>query len=216
MRYDDHGTPVGDLPQILADDRFAVGVESACGFIENEQTGIGDQRPRDGETLLLPTREIGSIFFEHRFQAAGKPLDELLGSGDASGGSNLLDARIRLGCRDIVTHGSAKEEAVLKDDADALPEMDKIDLAAVEAVYPNKPLLDRVEPLDKPGDRRLARAAPADDAKDRAGWNGEGDVVERRRSVGPIAERHVVELDPPLELGPDATSAADIARGAGS
>ena len=64
---------------------------------------------------------------------------------------------------------SAEQEVVLEDDADALSEMDEVDLPAVEAVDPDKPLLHAVEALDEPRDRRLARAALADDADYGAG-----------------------------------------------
>ena len=125
-------------------------------------------------------------------------------------------ARIRLGGGDVLAHRAAEQEAVLQHDADALAQMHEIDLAAVEAVDPHQPLLDRIEALDQPGERRLAGAALADDAEDRAGGNGERDVVERRRAVRSVAERDILELDAALQVRPASRARGRTARAAGS
>ena len=172
MRNDDDGAPLGDLAQVLPDDRLAVGIERAGGLVENEQSRIGDERARNGEALLLPARKIGGILLEHRLEATGKPLDEFLGAGNARGRrQSPRCVASGFAAAMLSRTDAAEQEAVLQHDADALPQMDEIDLAAVETVHPDESLLDRIEPLDKAGDRRLARAALADDAEDRAGGN---------------------------------------------
>src|SRR5262249_43250923 len=48
--------PMSDLPQVLPDNRLAVGVECACGLVEDEDAGVCDQRACDGKALPLPAR----------------------------------------------------------------------------------------------------------------------------------------------------------------
>ena len=140
---------------------------------------IGEERARNREALLLAAGEVRAILFQHGLETTRQPLDEFLGAGDARRRSDLLGRRVRLGGGNVVAHRSAEQEVVLQDDADALAQMDEIDLPAVEAVDAHQPLLDRIEALDQPRDRRLAGAALADDAEDRTGRNAE---ARRRRA----------------------------------
>ena len=76
---------------------------------------------------------------------------------------------VGLGDRDIVAHRAAKQEILLQDDSDLGPQMGEVELFQILAVDFNEPGLRPVEPLQQSGNRRLARAAAADDADDLPG-----------------------------------------------
>ena len=50
-----------DLPDELQDGIGGLGIESTGGFIAQQHLGVGGQRPRDGDTLLLAAGKLGRV-----------------------------------------------------------------------------------------------------------------------------------------------------------
>src|SRR6266568_1791780 len=117
------------------------------------------QRARDREALALPAGQVRPALLEHRIIALRQALDELLGAGLARRPHDLLEARARLAGADIVADAAAKQEVLLQHDPEMAPEMDLVDLAHLVAVDADEPALGRIEALDQPNQRALARSA---------------------------------------------------------
>ena len=56
--------PQDDIADFMND----VGLNSFSGFVEDQQSGIENQRPADGELLLLPSGEIATAPMQHLLQ----------------------------------------------------------------------------------------------------------------------------------------------------
>src|SRR5579872_5879592 len=87
-----------------------------------------------------------------------------------------------------------------------------VDFPQIVAVDLDQPVVVRVQPLQQPRHRRLARARTADNAEDAALGDREADPVESRRLRPEIAESHLVELDPAAERRADPVAAAALLR----
>ena len=90
---------------------------------------------------------------------------------------------------------AAEQKIVLQHHAEALAQMPQIDLAQIRAVDLHEAAVVAVDPLQQAGDRRLARAAAADDAEHGAGGHREAHPVERRHLGAGIGEGDVLEAD---------------------
>src|SRR5260370_22444979 len=80
VRDDNQRPALRDAQQVGVDDGLAVGIERAGRLVEDQDPRIADQRPGDGEPLLLTARQVGRAFLDEGLVAARQLLDELLGS----------------------------------------------------------------------------------------------------------------------------------------
>ena len=181
--------------QVLLNDGLAFGVERARRLVEHQHRRIVDQCPRDRQPLALAARQVRRTLFQHRRVAVRQPLDEFVGAGELGGAHDIVQRRGRLGHRDIFAHRAAEQKILLQHHADLGAQMSEIELLQILPVDAHQPGLWPIQPLDQPGDRRLARAAAADDADDLAGLDREGHVLDRRRRRIRIVEGDVGEFD---------------------
>src|ERR1700736_387526 len=195
VRDDDQRPALGDAQQVGVDNRLAVGVERAGRLVEDQDPRIADQRPRDGEPLLLTARQVGRAFLDEGLVAARQLLDEFLGSGEPRRLDDLLETGVGFRRGDRLADRTAEQEILLQHDAQARAQMIDVDLAQVVAVDLDQALVVAVQQLQQPGHGRLARPAAADDAKDRPLGNGERYSIERRRRRTVIAKGDVAEVD---------------------
>src|ERR1700730_3813744 len=177
---DDDRAVAGDGREVLLDDVFALGIERTGGFVEYQHRRIVNEGARDRQALALPARQIGRALLEHRRVALRQPLDEFVRAGELGGTDDFVQRGGRLGHRDVLAHRAAEQKILLQYDADLRAQMGEVELLQILAVDVYQPGLRPVETLDQPGDRRLARAAAADDADDLAGLDREGNILDRR------------------------------------
>src|SRR6266436_2436438 len=64
--YNEHGAPLGDALHVILYYSFALIVQRAGGFVENQNAGIGHQRPGDGNSLTLSAREASAALAHDR------------------------------------------------------------------------------------------------------------------------------------------------------
>ena len=160
--------PARDAAQVSADDRLAFRIQRACRLVQDENARIGDERPRDRQTLLLSARQVAGVLFQHGVEAARQPLDEFVGAGQLRGPHHLSEAGVALGAGDVFAHRAAKQEIILEHDAETAAQMGEIEFAGLDPVDAQQAARCRIHAADQPRQRRLAGTAAADDAKNLA------------------------------------------------
>ena len=195
VRNDDHRPTARNPANVLVDDRLAVRIKRAGRLVENQDLRVENQRPRDRQSLPLAARQIRRPFVDVRLITARKPVDELLGAGEPRRPHHLIEGRVRLGGRDVLTDRAAEQEVLLQHDAEAATEMTDVVFANVDPIDLDKAFVVRVEPLKQTRHRGLAGPAAADDAERVPDRNLEGNVVERWRRRAEIFESDLGEFN---------------------
>src|SRR5262249_22553114 len=81
MSDDEGGSPGEQRGHRRLNELLALGVEVAGGFVENEDLGSGQDRSRNGQSLLLAARELDAALADEGLVLFGKLDDELVRIG---------------------------------------------------------------------------------------------------------------------------------------
>ena len=191
-------------------------VQAARGLVEDDDGGILEEQPGDGQPLLLPAGHPVAPLADDGVEPVGQLGDGLVDLRGPAGRLQLGRRGVGLGVAEVVADGLVEEVGILADDADGGAEGLAGQIAHVVAVDADRAARDVVEPRDERGQGRLARARRADDRDQLARLHRQLDVRQHdavgvlplgagqrqrrdRHLVGRrVAERHVLELDPPL------------------
>ena len=101
----------------------------------------------------------------------------------------------RVGERDVVVDRAREDVRVLGHDPQLVPHRAQLEPGEVVAVEQDAAGGRRVQPQQQLGERRLARARPADDRDDLAGADRQRRVDHHRREVAAVAKADLDELD---------------------
>ena len=153
-----------------------------------------EDRPGDGDALLLAARQSVALVPEDRVVSVGLREDEVVGVGRAGRRHDVLETRGGLPVGDVLPDRAVEEDRFLQDDADVAPQVLEPDVPQVHAVQGDRTVIHIVEPADEIDGRALPGARLADQPDHLAGPDMEIDVPEHRQR-GVIAERHVFEDD---------------------
>ena len=162
-------------------------VERRRGLVEQHDLRLHRQRPRDGDALLLPARQlrgelVGLLGDAHPVEQLHRQLVRLV-LGHVP---HLLRAE-----RDVAHHRQVREEVELLEDhphfrADGLHDADVlVELGPVDHDAPGIVLLQPVEAADE---RRFARAGRPQDDDDLVLLDGQRDLVERLEVAEPLRD----------------------------
>src|SRR5690625_228560 len=176
-------------------------VDGAGRVVEDEDAGIGEERPGDGQALPLPARQGHPALAQYRLVAIPEGGDEVVRLRRPGRGDNLLAAGVGLPEGDVLGDGAREEEDVLLDDRDLLAQRLHVPVAQVYAVYEDAPLLRVVAAVHQLHQRALPAAGLAldDNAVARPGVEAHG--PQGGHTVGAhVAEGHPLEADVPLEV----------------
>src|SRR5690606_41755766 len=111
---DERGASLGDALELGLDGFLGAGVERGGGLVEDEDARALEERPRDGDALLLAARELEAALADLRLVLLRQRLDEVV---DVRGACRLDDfgvARLRAPVADVVEDGVAAEHRVLR------------------------------------------------------------------------------------------------------
>ena len=108
--------------------------------------------------------------------------------GQAAGSLDLLVGHVRVGQGEVVADRRVEQVDPLGHDAEQAPGVVGPQLAEVAAADEDLALREVPEPEQQVDERRLARAARADDRQAAAGRHREADVVQDRPAAGVVAE----------------------------
>src|SRR5437868_9766566 len=114
MGDEDSGASAHDLPEMVEDLVFGVGVDAGEGVVEDEDTRAAEQGAGDGGALLLPSRERDAALADGSVIAFGEAFDVLGDVGGFGGGFDVVQLRLAVFLRyakgNVFADGVAEEE----------------------------------------------------------------------------------------------------------
>src|ERR1017187_7511151 len=114
VRDDDNGAVLHQVGQRLLYQHFALRVQVAGGFVQDQDGRVLEQRARDGETLALSAGEFDAAVANHGLVSFREARDEFAGQGGLGGGVDgfLRNAFAAIG--DVVGHRVVEQKRVLR------------------------------------------------------------------------------------------------------
>ena len=124
----------GDVPDCVADLLFGQRVERRSGFIEDEQLRSTEQCARDGQALLLPSRNLDSTFPNDCVQAPVCPGKKAVDGSLPQDSEAFIIGSAGANEQEIFANRSPKTVALLRYKTDALAETFHLDLIFTDPV----------------------------------------------------------------------------------
>ena len=159
MRNDDDRAPVGDRRRFWRMIASLSGSSALVASSKISSCGLVMSARAMARRCLCPPERLEAFSSSIVSKPRGRRSMNSSAPAMRAAVGDLLEGRVGLRRGDVLAHRAAKQEAVLQHDADALAQMRRGRSRGCQAVDAHEPLLDRVEALDQPGHRRLARAA---------------------------------------------------------
>src|SRR6185312_16041144 len=193
VRDDDHRGPLlGQLLHGGKDLTGRLGIERGSRFVEENDLGVHREGSRDGRALTLAAGQL--CRHRVRLRTDADHVEQPVSIG--LGGRLILPTNPAGRKRHVVDDRLVREQVEGLEDHPEL-RAGPVQLASLGrlglAVDEDRSLVDRLQPVDHPAQRRLARARRSDDHGHCAAIDGQVDVLQRRR----LAEEfpHAAKLD---------------------
>ena len=123
-----HGVLPFELVDGLLHQPFALGVEGAGGFIEDQQLWIAQDGSGQGKALALAAAEAVAAFADQGVVAFWKIRDETIGLGFFCGGRYFCLRSVGAAMADVVRNRGIKKKGVLAHDPKVLLPADQIEI----------------------------------------------------------------------------------------
>ena len=195
MRHDQHGPRPGHASDRVADDRLAGGIEMRGGFVEDDQPGVGQDRPGDRDALPLPAAQPDPALADGLVVAVREGGDEVVRARLAGGGPHGAVGRAGPGQPDVVGDAAVEQVRKLRHPGDLRPPGAQVDRGEVRVADQDAARIGLDEPEQQARDRRLAGAADADQRGQAPGPDREVEGPDRRLDPARVRERDIPEGD---------------------
>ena len=192
MRDGDDSAALRERFERALDVPLALRVERACGLVEKEDRRVFQQRPSDGDALLLATRQHAALVADHCVVAVRLREDELVRERLPRRFINLLRRRVEPAVLDVFENAFVKQKRVLRDDRDVFAQRLLRHLAKVVSVDADDATRRIVETQNQREHRAFARAALADERVGFARLDAQFDVAHGR-DAGVVFERDIFD-----------------------
>ncbi len=163
-------------------------------LIQDEQRGVLEQHPRNGETLPFPTRKSQSLLAYPRLQTSGELLDEPGELRLLQGLPDLAVAGARSCQQQVPAYRAVEEVGILGHDPDEAPQIAEPIPATILAIQAQGAVRRVPEAQGQPGHGRLARSAGANHGRPAARRHAQADPLQDLACGSRIGEVHLVEL----------------------
>src|SRR5918998_2765838 len=120
--YDEGRPPIGQGAPALLDGGGGLGVETRLGLVQDQDRGVPQHRPRDGDALPLPPAQALPTFAEERVVALRQVPDETVGPRELSDRFDLLPARPGPPVGDVLRHRRSEQHRVLRHEGYGVPQ----------------------------------------------------------------------------------------------
>ena len=189
---DKAGSAVHELFHGLADLHLRTGIHAGGGLVQDQDGGIAEEHPGNGQQLALAGGEVGGFVVQHRVIALGHGADEVVHHGGLGSGHNLLAGGVRLAVGNVFRHGTAKQPGVLENHAEVAAQPAAGHLGGRDAVHRDFPAIDLVKPHQEVDQRGLPGPCAADYG-DLLPWPGGETDVLHQQAVGVVAKADVLK-----------------------
>src|SRR5688572_28414770 len=187
---DDKGrTPAAQRAQSVANHRLALAVEARRCLVEQENSWIGENRPRDGNPLTLSTGKLHTALADDSLVARLESIDEFIAVRYATDLAYLFVARFGPGERDVLADCSVEQKVVLEHYAQLGPEIVQSDRNKITAIHEHPSAVGPVERHHQPDEGALARPARSDQGSRRALGRAERNIPQNRDARDRSEER---------------------------
>ena len=200
MGHHNGGSALAKLVQGLLDQDFRGVVQGGSGFVQNQDGGILQKYPGDGQTLLLAAGETDAPLADLGIVAIRQGHHIVVDVGSLSCGDDLFLRGIQPSVENVVPDTAVEEEYVLLDDTDVLPERFQGQTGNVLAVDLNGAGGRTIEPGQQMADGGLAAAGGAYQGQNIALGNVQVDVLQHFPAVV-VAEAYILQGNVSLRLG---------------
>ena len=170
--------PLPEHLQRILDERVVFVVEMGRSLVEDEDSGIGQQRARDGDTLPLASRQPHAALTDDRVVPVLEASDELVAVGPAPGFKNGGTIRSSRSVGDGIGHRAIKKHVVLQHGAEERSEIGKPDGRHVLAIDEQPPRRGTMKAHDQADQRAFSCAARTDQRNGRAGSDAQRHVPQ--------------------------------------
>ena len=181
----------GDGPLDL---HLGAGVQVGGGLVEDEDGGVGQRGPGQGDELALPGRQAGAPLPDLGGEALGQALEVLEHPDGVHGPAHLLVAGAVAADAHVLEDRAVEEEPLLGDDDDALPQRAEGGVPQVGPAQGDRALGGVVEPGHQLGQGRLPRARRPHQGQALPRRDGEAHVAQDLGAVA-IGETDAAHLD---------------------
>ena len=194
MRNHDGGLAPQKAVDALLHLALRLRVQGRGGLVQHQDGRPAKDRARDGDTLSLPARQRGPALPDHGVVPVGQCRDELVRVGSPGRLANRLLVVILAAVRDVLVHGSPKNDGLLCDHADLLAHMAHVKARQVPAVEENASALRLHQTQDQVHEGGLARTRRPHQRHCGRALEQNGKAGEDRRPT-PVREIHGLKLD---------------------
>mmetsp|Transcript_56764 Transcript_56764/g.123379 ORF Transcript_56764/g.123379 Transcript_56764/m.123379 type:complete len:224 (-) Transcript_56764:988-1659(-) len=196
MGDDKRGTTPHELGECIANYVFALCIEGAGGFVEQENAWVSNSRSGDGHTLLLPAAQSHPTLSDECRHAVGEILCERVDVCERCSRFHRLVCCIGETIANVLRNGHGKQRRLLRHNPESTPERRWIQIAqvlAVECDTTPRHVVESKEEADTGGFAPTTRSHKSSNLPRR---NSKTHSLQDRnvRSCG-VAEVHVVEAD---------------------
>lgn len=200
VRHHQRGAARAEGVESGLDLRLGDVVQRTRRLVEDQQPGVLQEDPGDGDALPLPAGERHAALAHVGVVAVRQRLHEGVERCAPCGRLHFRVRRVHVAVGDVVADGAAEEVGVLLHDADVPPQRRPREAADVGPVQRDASFVGLVEAGEQVTERRLAAARRADQRHGLAGGDRERQVRQDLLSAV-VAEADVLEGDGALQVG---------------
>ena len=188
MGDDEGGAPLHGLFERGLHSPFALRVERAGGFVQQQQRGVLQNGAGDADALALSAGQAHAAFAQIGVVALRQFADESVRLCRAGGLDHLVVGGLGPAVADVVHRAGGKDDGVLRHQPDAPAQFGQTGVIGAHAVDAHRAVLRVIEAQQQLQHRGLARAAGTDEGDGFAGLHAQRKIVQRRllraRGVG--------------------------------
>ena len=158
---DNDGRPtVKHLGHGLLDNALTVAIDVCRRFVEDQDSGVSDQRAGKADELSLSNAEVLTTLLKWRVIPLGHLLNEIVCANGLCRCNHIVVGRAGLVIGDVLTDAAGEEERFLKYHGGLASQRGLCHIADVVSVYGDSTLSDIVETVQQGHKGRLACAGP--------------------------------------------------------
>ena len=168
-----------------------LGVDAGGGLVQEDDGGVLQDGPGDGDPLLLAAGERAAALADDGVIAIGQGHDEVVAAGLLGGGDHLLLRGVGLAEEKVCPDGIVEEVDILEDHGEVGEQTVAGELPEVVAAQGDAAALGVIEPGQKAADGGLAGAGGTHDGGGGLLRDGEADILQNLALI--VAEVHIPE-----------------------